>query len=380
MPSRHPTRREMIQASLAAAAVAGLSRPLRAGDEPPAGFAVRKVDPLNAEPSVDGLNSYVTPVEGFFIRSHHPRPAPAPDAPVAIGGMVDRPTRYSPGELRAMPWVTLPAVLQCSGNSRFRFDPPPSGVAWHLAAVGNAEWTGVPLKAILGLAGIQKGAKHVHFRGRDEPPEAGGAPFLRSLPIARAMDPSTLLTFGMNGQDLPPMHGGPIRLAVPGWVGNHWMKWLREVTVSDEEAPGSFQRVDYRLPTTPKPPGAEVPPEETVPVTTLNVKSLITSPADEARVDAGKVTIEGAAWTGTGRVAKVEVSLDGGEWQEAELFGPDHLAAWRRWRIALDAKPGAHRARARATDTTGAVQPDATPWNKGGYLWNGIEAVRFTSR
>lgn len=369
-------RRDAIRGTIAAVAAASLVEGVSHADDAPPGFLVRKPEPLNAEPFLDRLDTWITPIDRFFIRSHHPRPEHIPDAPVKLGGLVDKPRVYVPDDLRKMEAVTLPAVLQCTGNGRTRFNPLPGGVGWGQGAVGNAEWTGVRLRDLLTTAELSSKAKHVHLRGRDEPAGPKDAIYLRSLPIERAMDPSTLVVYAMNGKELPAMHGGPVRIVVPGWTGNHWIKWLREITVSDEEAPGSFQRVDYRLPEVPKGVGETVKPEETTPVTALNVKSIITS-AKPAILN-GKATIEGFAWTGMGRVAKVDASVDGGPWTPAELVGPDHAGAWRMWRFACDATPGTHKIRVRATDTLGAVQPEVSPWNKGGYLWNGIESLEFS--
>jgi len=280
-------RRDMIRGSLAAIAVAGLTEGFALADEPPPGFIVRKPEPLNAEPPLDRLDSYLTPIDRFFIRSHLARPAHEPDAPVKIGGLVDRPRSLSPTDLRAMKATTLPALLQCTGNGRTRFNPVPGGVGWGQGAVGNGEWTGVRLRDLLEAAEVSSKAKHVHLRGRDEPSGPKEVPYLRSIPIERAMHPSTLVAYQMNGKELPPMHGGPVRLVVPGWTGNHWMKWLREITLAEDEAPGSFQRVEYRLPKIPQPPGAEIKPEDTVPVTALNVKSIITSPSPDQMMRPG---------------------------------------------------------------------------------------------
>ena len=373
----HCNRRDAIRGTLAAVAATSWVEGLALADDAPPGLLVRKAEPLNAEPPLDRLDSWITPIDRFFIRSHQPQPEHVPDAPVKVGGLVDQPRSYGPADLRKMESVTIPAVLQCTGNGRTRFNPIPGGVGWGQGAVGNAEWTGVRLRDLLERAGLAKGAKHVHLRGRDEPAGPKDAIYLRSLPIERAMNPSTIVAFTMNGKDLPAMHGGPVRLVVPGWTGNHWIKWLREITVAEDEAPGTFQRVDYRLPKTPQPRDAVVKPEDTVPVTALNVKSILTAPHPRPSAEAAKAPLQGFAWTGNGRVAKVEVSIDDGPWKSAELVGPDHEGAWRMWRFAWDVTMGEHHVRVRATDTTGAVQPDVTPWNKGGYLWNGIESVKF---
>src|SRR5207237_603247 len=141
-----------------------------------------------------------------------------------------------------------------------------------------AKWSGVRLTDLLDKVGVGPEARHVHLLGADAPPSPKTPAFLRSIPLERALDPGTLLATHMNGEPLPVLHGGPIRLVVPGWTGNHWIKWLRGITVSRDEAPGFYMQTGYRIPRVPAPPDAVLKPGDLVPVTTLNVKSLITQP------------------------------------------------------------------------------------------------------
>ncbi|MBX6316652.1 MAG: molybdopterin-dependent oxidoreductase, partial [Isosphaeraceae bacterium] len=229
---------------------------------------------------------------------------------------------------------------------------------------------------LLERAGVKPGAAHVHLLGADGTPAPKTPPFLRSIPIERALDPMTLVASGMNGEPLPLLHGGPLRLVVPCWSGNHWIKWLRTIRVARDEAPGFYMQVGYRLPKQPAPPNAALKPEDLVPVTTLNVKSLIARPAHGAQLEPGRHSIRGVAWTGEGRITKVEVAVDGGPWQPAQLEGPEHRGSWRLWRFAWEAqRPGRHTICCRATDSEGHTQPETTPWNRSGYLWNGIDQV-----
>ncbi|MDB5353220.1 MAG: sulfite oxidase-like oxidoreductase [Planctomycetota bacterium] len=338
---------------------------------------VRGGAPLNAETPVEGLDSYLTPMNRFFVRSHFGPPSIPTDQILRVDGLVNKPLELARDRWGRIKQATLPAVLQCSGNGRALFSPRIPGVGWEKGAVGNAEWTGFRLKDLLEMAGFSAEARHVHFLGADGPPNPKTPAFLRSLPIERALDPHTLVAYSMNGRELPRLHGGPVRLVVPGWAGNHWIKWLRTITLSAEEAPGFYQRTGYRMPRTPVPPGVNVKPEDTVPVTALNVKSLFVSPTEGHRLPPGELKIHGVAWTGAGRVARVDVSVDDGPWSLAELHGPDHEYAWRLWRFDWTPTPGRHVIRARATDSSGAVQPEKTPWNKSGYLWNGIDSVAF---
>lgn len=378
-PSRRDVIRIAIGGAMAAAAPRASAGFANRADEPQ--LIVRGESPLNAETPVELFTSYLTPNDRFFVRSHVGPPGDSGEPrAIKVGGMVKTALQLGSRELLRFDAVTLPAVLQCSGNGRALFAPTIPGVGWERGAVGNAEWTGARLKDILEKAGIDARAKHVHFLGGDGPPNPKSPAFHRSLPIERAMDPTTLVAYGMNGPKIPLLHGSPFRLVVPGWAGNHWMKWLREITVSTEEAPGFYQRTGYKMPKTPVPPGVTPKPEDLVSVTWMNVKSLIAAPALNGELRGGRTTIAGVAWTGQGRVAKVDVAIDDGPWRAAELHGPDHEGAWRMWRLDWDAAPGTHRVRARATDSSGAVQPDATPWNKSGYLWNGIESVSFEVR
>jgi len=344
------------------------------------GLIVRNRRPLDLETPVPDLDQWLTPIDRFFVRSHFGAPAIGTEPwGVLIGGLVHRPLNLSPAGLGGFALVTVAAVLQCSGNGRVNFRPGIPGVGWDRGAVGHAEWTGVRLAEILERAGIRDGAGHVHFLGGDGPPSPKTPSFFRSLPLEKSLHPDTLLATGMNGQPLPILHGGPVRLVVPGWAGNHWMKWLRTVTVSEAEAPGFYMQAGYRMPRSPAPPDAVLKPADLVPVTALNVKSLITSPAEGSILQDRRVEVHGVAWTGEGHVTRVEVALGQGrdaQWRPATLLGQSKLWSWRQWTFAFDAtSPGPMHLRARATDSRGEIQPEATPWNRSGYLWNGIDHV-----
>src|SRR5262249_11580789 len=180
---------------------------------------------------------------------------------------------------------------------------------WERGAVGNASWAGVRLADVLARAGlkVKRGEGHVHLLGADAPPSVKTPMYLRSIPLARALDPSTLLPTRMDSDALPMLHGGPLRLVVPGWAGNHWIKWLRKITVAGEEAPGTYQQTGYRMPRVPTPPGVDLKPSDLVPLTTMPVKSLIARPVAGAKLPAGKIEVRGGAWTGPGQGTKVEV-------------------------------------------------------------------------
>jgi hypothetical protein len=250
-------------------------------------------------------------------------------------------------------------------------------VQWQRGAVGTARYTGPRLKDVLTRAGVKPSGKHVMFKGLEEPP--GKVPaFIRSIPIEKALDSDTLLAMQMNGAPLLKHHGYPVRALVPGWIGAASCKWLTEIRVLDHEFDGNFMKPGYRMPKEPVAPGANVNPEDTVPVTRLNVKSLITRPAEGSK-SRGVVHIAGAAWAGEADVTKVEISTDGGHtWAPAQL-GRDHAKyAWRLFEYAWKpGKPGAYTIMSRATDSEGRVQPAQGAWNPSGYLWNGIDQVNI---
>jgi sulfite oxidase len=181
---------------------------------------------------------------------------------------------------------------------------------------------------------------------------------------------------------LPAIHGGPVRLVVPGWAGNNWTKWVRRIVVAREEAPGFYMQTAYRLPRTPAPPGAAPSAVPLDPVDWMNVKSLITWPESGGVLPAGRVEVRGIAWTGQGHVTKVDVRIDDDDrWLGASLLGDPEPGAWRQWRLRWEpSRRGRHVVAARATDSMGQVQPESPPWNKSGYLWNGFDTVEFEVR
>lgn len=381
-PGPSPTRRAFLGRSIAlgSAAWVGPGSARGQGGEADA-LIVRNRLPLDAETPPGAIASDLTPNRLFFVRSHFGAPAVGLTGrwTVAIGGGVENARTYGIDELDSLEQVTIPAVLQCSGNGRAFHAPTVPGVAWGRGAVGNAEWTGVRLADLLGRAGVRPGMGHVHLIGADGPPMPKTPAYLRSLPIDRATAASTLLATRMNGEPLPVLHGGPARVVVPGWFGNHWIKWVRAIRVEAEEAPGFYMRTAYKMPTRPLPPGVEPKPDELKSITVMNVKSLIARPLAGAILAPGRIEVRGVAWTGgEATMTRVEVSAGPGPnppWADATLGGPSRPYAWRPWRLTVEAAPGLLTIRARATDSAGAVQPETTPWNKSGYLWNGYDVV-----
>jgi DMSO/TMAO reductase YedYZ molybdopterin-dependent catalytic subunit len=341
---------------------------------------IRSLRFYDLETPVNLLDSWITPVNLFFVRNHMSEPAEfdADTYRLKVSGEVEYPLALTLAELRKMTPATVTNTLECAGNGRAFYTPHVPGVQWQRGAVGNARWTGPRMKDLLDRAGVKSTAKFVAFFGLDEPPEKVPK-FVRGIPVEKAMDPDTLLAMQMNGAPLTKHHGYPVRALTPGWIGAASCKWLAEIRVLDKEYEGNFMNPGYRMPVQPVPPGGAVT-GETRPVTRLGVKSLITRPSDGTKVKVGApVQLSGVAWAGEADVTKVEVSDDGGKtWQAAQL-GKDHAKyAWRLWQYAWKpAKAGEYAVMVRASDSTGRVQPDNPGWNPSGYLWNGIERVKI---
>ena len=341
---------------------------------------VRSQRPLNLESPIGALDQRLTPNDLFFVRSHFGAPAVELSPwKLEVVGLLDRPLSLTLADLERFTRTSRTAVLQCTGHGRGLFRPRVPGVTWERGAVGQAEWSGVRLADVLGHAGLKAGVAHVHFLCGDAPPSPKTPPFVRSIPLDRALDAGTLLASKMNGELLPTVHGGPLRLVVPGWTGNNWLKWVRKIVVASEEAPGFFMQTAYRM--APSVPGSTTAPgsqpARPEPVTWMNVKSLITWPRSSHVVPSGALEIRGIAWTGRGHVSKVEVLIDrDGHWREANLIGNPEPGQWRQWTLKWEpAHRGRHAIQSRATDSNGQVQPETTPWNKSGYLWNSIDSV-----
>lgn len=276
------------------------------------------------------LDRQITPAEVFFERSHHGTPSTV--APLTVNGRMLERTRFEE--------VSVTAVLQCAGNGRALFEPAVDGLPWAFGGIGQATWTGVRLADV--IAGAS--ASHVWFAGADEK-------YRCSLPIRRALDPSTLLAYRMNGAPLRPEHGAPARLVVPGWSGNSWMKWVTRITLADTPyIDGTYQI-------------------EGEPIGTFPVKSLIAAPGDGALLATGAHEVVGVAFSGAHAIARVEVAIDD-TWHEATTDGASAPGRWTVFRLPFVATAGHHRITARATDTSGTTQPERAVWNAGGYHHN----------
>lgn len=328
---------------------------------------------------LEALRYDVTPPGLHYVLVHYDIPAADPDAwRLGVGGLVRDGLSLDLASVRAFPAMTARVTMECAGNGRARLEPRPVSQPWLVEAVGTAEWTGVPLGDLLAEAGVSAGASDVVFTGADHGVERGvEQDYQRGLPLAVATgeDPPVFVAYEMNGRPLPPQHGCPLRLVVPGRYGMAHVKWLREITLVDRPFTGFQQSVAYRYRQTAEEPGE--------PVDRINPRALLAPPGfpdfmSRTRVvDAGPVTLTGRAWSGFAPVTRVVVSDDDGRsWTDAEVDPPDGRRwAWQAWRATWEATPGDHMLTARAHDAEGHVQPIAQSWNRGGFGNNRVQQV-----
>jgi DMSO/TMAO reductase YedYZ molybdopterin-dependent catalytic subunit len=282
-------------------------------------------------------------------------------------------------DLRQLPEQTLRVTLECAGNGRATITPRAQSQPWHHEAVGTAEWTGTPLKALLERAGLKASARDVVFYGKDRGFDGGiEHDYGRSLTPAQALNDDVLLAWDMNGKPLLPQHGFPLRLVVPGWYGMASVKWLDRIEVIDRPFDGFQQVATYMY--------REKPGEPGVPVTSMRVKSLMVPPGlpdwyTRHRVLApGPAELFGRAWAGAGvAIKKVEVAVDGA-WGEATLEHERGRYAWRGWKFHWNATPGEHELLCRATDANGDSQPLEQRFDRGGFGNNAVHRVQVTVR
>jgi DMSO/TMAO reductase YedYZ molybdopterin-dependent catalytic subunit len=385
MSSRRKFLKQMSGAALAAAAAPAiltwaLPLPQRQSVEVPGedGMILRSFRFVDLETPVEYFNSWLTPVPHFFVRNHMHEPSElnADDWRLTIGGEVENPVTLKLAELSKLETHAVVNTLECAGNGRSLQRPQVPGIQWGKGAVSTARFSGPRLRDVLQRAAVKSSGKHVMFRGLDEVP-GNVPPFIRSIPIEKALDSDTLLATHMNGAALTQHHGFPARALVPGWIGAASCKWLTEIKVLENEFVGNFMSPAYRFPNQPVKPGDAVKPEDTHPLTALNVKSVISGPADGASVKAGNVKVHGAAWAGEADVVKVEVSTDGGStWTAANLSHERARYAWRLWSYEWKAQGGNYAILSRATDSQGRTQPAVPAWNPSGYLYNAVDQVK----
>ena len=318
----------------------------------------------------------ITPISHFFVRNNLPMPDseivadPNTWAVRVIGCQSEG--ELTLADLKLLPTKTVASVLQCSGNGRVFFDHKPSGSPWAVGAAGCALWTGVSVADVLAqFGGPVDGMTYLTGTG-GEPLPAGLSPKAlaveRSVPLIKGLE-DCLLVWEMNGEPLPLVHGGPIRLLVPGYFGVNNVKWLRTIAATADESSNKIQQSGYRLRPVGESGNASHPSMYRMPV-----KSWINSPsADVQPIAPGRHRIFGVAFSGDRGVERVEVSTDGGKhWQEANLYGPDlGVNGWRTFSLDTEFDNGQYRLVSRATDTHGDIQPADFPPNQRGYGHNG---------
>ena len=325
---------------------------------------------------LEALRYDVTPPGLHYVLVHYDIPYVEPDSwRLEVAGRVTRPLTLDLETLQELPRRSAVVTLECAGNGRALLHPRPVSQPWLTGGVGTAEWTGVRLADVLHEAGVADDAVDVAFTGVDHGVERGVAQsYQRGLPVAEALSGEVLLAYEMNGAPLPPQHGFPLRLVVPGWYGMAHVKWLHRIEVLDRAFDGFQNAVAYRLKQEAEDPGT--------PVTRIEPRALLEPPGwpdfmSRARVARpGTHELAGRAWSGWGRIVRVEVSADDGRtWWEADVEDPPGRHAWQRFTATWEAAPGEHRLRARAHDETGRVQPVEAPWNRGGFANNADAAV-----
>jgi DMSO/TMAO reductase YedYZ molybdopterin-dependent catalytic subunit len=324
--------------------------------------------PENSETPLDGVASWVTPNRLFFVRNHFAVPViDAQNWEFTLDGLVARPAKWTFAQLAAMPQHTVFATVECAGNGRSFLQEKAAGVQWGAGAIGHAEWTGVRLRDLLQPAGIAAGSLEVVFEGADRGIEDGIAmSFSRSLPLAKALDPDTIIALRMNGEWLEPNHGAPLRLFVPGWYGVASVKWLRHMRVIDHVYQGFFQTVKYSV------DHATTGGKHRKPIGPGVVKSEIFHPRAGETLGLGTNRIAGVAWAGEERVARVDVSTDGGRtWQAAHLKGLQQPYSWCQWECLWTVTaPGDYTILARAHTESGHAQPSLYNSDNLGYIIN----------
>jgi len=343
------------------------------------GMIVRSFRFVDLETPVEYFNTWLTPVPHFFVRNHMHEPSElnADEWRLSIGGEVEKPFTLTLSDLSKFESHSVVNTLECAGNGRSLHRPQVPGIQWSKGAVSTGRFSGARLRDLLQRAGVKPAGKHLMFRGLDEVP-GKVPPFIRSIPIEKALDADTLVATHMNGAPLTKHHGFPARALVPGWIGAASCKWLTEIKVLESEFVGNFMSPAYRFPNQPGKPGDAVKPEDTHPLTALSVKSVISGPRDGESLKAGRVAVHGAAWAGEADIVKVEVSTDAGaSWNPAALGHDQAHYAWRLWKYEWKVKGGDYTVLSRATDSQGRTQPNDPVWNPSGYLYNAADQVRI---
>jgi sulfite oxidase len=351
-------------------------------------FVVRSESPFNGGPPLEVLAAdFLTPTDSFFIRNHGDVPEVDTEGfRLAVDGLVERTLALSLDELRrTFPRREVTATLQCAGNRRQELAavaPIPGELPWGSEAIGNARWAGAGLAEVLAAARPLPAARHVAFTGLDVVEREGSRfGFGGSIPVGKALAAEAVLAYEMNGAPLPPAHGFPLRVLVPGYIGARSVKWITRLTVQAEPSTNYFQARAYRL-FAPHVRPPEVDWAAGLPLGEVPVNAIVCEPREGAVLPAGRVRVAGVAVAGGGRaVARVDLSADGGRtWRSARLREDEAAWAWRLWEGDLEVGPGRHEIVARAVDSAAQTQPEdaASLWNFKGYVNNAWTRVRVT--
>jgi DMSO/TMAO reductase YedYZ molybdopterin-dependent catalytic subunit len=351
------------------------------GQDAAPALTVHQQAPLVAEPPLSALVGQITPNQLFHVLTIMADPLPAIDPAqwrLEVEGQVDRSLTLDYEQLRALPARSMAAVLECAGNSRNSVSPPLEESYLNSGYVGNALWTGAPLRIVLERAGIKPEVSEVVLEGADRgtPDFAPGeVAYAKSIPIDKALHPDTLLVYEMNGVPLPREHGGPVRALTPGWYGTYSVKWLTRIALLDRPFDGVFMTELWRI--RERHEGFV----QDASITQVRVKSLIFEPGEDEEFGIGEHIIRGAAWSGGKDITSVQVSTDGGaSWRFAQLLprGEEGSSyAWRQWEFPWQAQEsGSYSLMARATDTSGAAQPFAYDFDLNGFGVNQVQPVK----
>ncbi len=323
---------------------------------------------------LEALRYDVTPAGLHYLLIHFDIPDAAAVPRLELHGLFERPLGLTPAEVMAMPAKTLRVTMECAGNGRAQLAPRYPSVPWLEEGVSTAEWTGVPLAAVVERAGLRTVATGLIFHGADDGFDAGVAHhFARSLGVAEALHDDVLVAYAMNGAPLAPQHGAPLRLIVPRWYGMASVKWLRAIEATDRPFEGFQQARGYHF--------RREAGEKGEPCTRMRVNSLMAPPgipdfySRRRTLGEGAVVLRGRAWSGAAPIARVELGVDG-SWSEATLEPSPHAHAWTGWRASWHAVRGEHELSCRATDASGNTQPLEPPWDVSGFGNNAVQRVR----
>jgi sulfite dehydrogenase len=342
--------------------------------------------PPNYEAPLDYFKTPITPNDRFFVRYHLadiPEKIDAKTWKLSVGGDGANGTaQLTLAELKKLPAFEVVAVNQCSGNRRGLFMPHVAGVEWGNGAMGCARWKGAKLKDILAKVGLKPEAVEIVLDGADGPVLDKTPDFVKSIPVTKAMEDTTIVAYEMNGAPLPHLNGFPARLVVPGWTGTYWMKHLVSIRAVTKPFEGFWMKSAYRIPIG-KFPGARFSTQESIgpntPITEMVVNSLITTPSEGASIKGGSASISGIAWDGGTGIKSVEVSADGGKtWQPAKLGKDLGKFAFRPWSAKVAIAKGAQKIMARATNMAGQGQTTELVQNPAGYHHNLYSSVSVT--